>query len=216
MPAWSALPLPDPSASAPSGQPGPELFRRAMGAFATGVTVVTTLDAGRPRGITVNSLCLVSVDPPLLLIGLDRRRSLTPVIARSRRFAINVLGEGQEAVSSWFAGSAPGERASFCDAPWHRGAAGLPLLDGAIAALECVVVDTRPAGDHEMFIARVEAVSTDEAEPGSAFDPQPLLYHRSRYARAARDGVEPCAAGPPAADAPAAPCAPGSPRRAIP
>lgn len=159
-------------------RPDSDLFRKVMGHFATGVTVVTTLDGEKPSGITVNALSSVSLDPPLVMVALDRRRFATPIVHRVRRFAVNVLGEGQQALSDCFAGApvTPG-REDFCGASWRPGESGLPLLDGAIATLECEVLDTFEAGDHDLFIARVESVLNPDRHP------LPLLYYRRRYLR---------------------------------
>lgn len=149
-----------------------------MGHFVTGVTVVSALDGDQPFGITVNALSSVSLEPPLVMVALDRRRFLTPIVRAAGRYAVNILSEDQQALSDCFAGApvTPG-RDRFCGASWHPGAMGLPLLDGAIASLECVVVETFSAGDHDLFIGRVETLA---ARPDH---PMPLLYYRRRYLR---------------------------------
>jgi flavin reductase (DIM6/NTAB) family NADH-FMN oxidoreductase RutF len=156
-------------------------FRQVMGRFVTGVSVVTTVSAGRPEGITVNALSPVSLQPPLVMVALDRRRFITPMVRELGRYAVNVLGEDQQGLSDCFAHAAvkPG-REDFCGAAWHAGMTGLPLIDGAIAALECTVVETYPAGDHDMFIGRVDAL--DDGGPATA-EIGPLLYFRRRYLR---------------------------------
>src|SRR5512138_2003195 len=108
-----------------------DVFRRVMGHFVTGVTVVSAFDGARPYGITVNALSSVSLDPPLVMIALDRRRFLTPIVRASGRYAVNILSEDQQALSDCFAGAPvqPG-RDAFCGAAWHPGETGLPLLDG--------------------------------------------------------------------------------------
>ena len=152
-----------------------------MGHFATGVTVVTALEDERPHGITVNALSSVSLDPPLVLVALDRRRRIAPVVRDHGRFAVCILGEDQQAVSDCFAGApVTPDREDFCGAPWQPGETGLPLLDGAIASLECTTVDVVAAGDHDLFIARVDALSSEEHHP------LPLLYYRRRYLRIER------------------------------
>jgi flavin reductase (DIM6/NTAB) family NADH-FMN oxidoreductase RutF len=157
---------------------GPGFFRKVMGHFVTGVTVVTALDGERPQGITVNALSSVSLDPPLVMVALDRGRFITPTVRAAGRYAVNILGEAQQGLSDCFAGAEvePG-RDEFCGAAWHPGETGLPLLDGAIATLECTVVETFHAGDHDLFIGRVDALRNDEHHP------QPLLYYRRRYLR---------------------------------
>ena len=162
-----------------------DTFRRVMGHFVTGVTVVTALDGERPFGITVNALSSVSLDPPLVMVALDRRRFLTPIVRAAGRYAVNILSEEQQDLSDCFAGAPvePG-REDFCGAAWHPGDTGLPLLDGAIATLECSVVQTFSAGDHDLFIGRVDTLS-DELQ----HHPMPLLYYRRNYLRIERAAV---------------------------
>jgi flavin reductase (DIM6/NTAB) family NADH-FMN oxidoreductase RutF len=160
---------------------GSDEFRTVMGRFVTGVTVVSTFDAGRPVGITVNALSSVSLDPALVMVALDRRRFLTPIVRAAGRYAVNVLSEDQQALSDCFAGAPvePG-RLDFCGAAWHAGATGLPLIDGAIATLECTLVETFSAGDHDLFIGEVDVLGS---QPEHAM---PLLYYRRRYLRIER------------------------------
>jgi len=152
-----------------------------MGHFVTGVTVVTALDGDRPFGITVNALSSVSLEPPLVMVALDRRRFLTPIVRAAGRYAVSVLSEEQQALSDCFAGAPvePG-RDAFCGAAWHAGPTGLPLIDGAIATLECSVVETFSAGDHDLFIGRVDSLESEGQHP------MPLLYYRRRYLRIQR------------------------------
>ena len=171
-----------------------DTFRLVMGHFATGVSVVTTfLDeperggasgatpSRRPLGITVNALSSVSLEPPIVLVALDRSRRITPVVHAHRRFAVNVLGERQQALSDCFAGAAVSpDREAFCGAAWRPGTTGLPLLDGAIATLECTISGTFQAGDHDLFLGRVDALAN---EPQHAM---PLLFYRRRYLRIER------------------------------
>jgi flavin reductase (DIM6/NTAB) family NADH-FMN oxidoreductase RutF len=152
-----------------------------MGQFPTGVTVVTALQGEVPQGITVNAISSVSLDPPLVAIALDRRRFIAPTLHGSRRYAVNVLAEGQEGLSDCFAGaSVTPDRNAFCGAAWRPGTTGLPLLDGVIATLECAVVEIVSVGDHDLFIGRVDACSVDRPEA------QPLLYYRRHYFRVER------------------------------
>ena len=163
---------------------GSETFRRVMGHFVTGVTVVSALDGEQPFGITVNALSSVSLEPPLVMVALDRRRFLTPIVRAAGRYAVNILSEDQQALSDCFAGAPvePG-REAFCGAAWHAGATGLPLIDGAIATLECTVVETFSAGDHDLFIGRVDALDNERHHP------MPLLYYRRRYLRIERSAT---------------------------
>jgi flavin reductase (DIM6/NTAB) family NADH-FMN oxidoreductase RutF len=158
-----------------------DAFRKVMGHFATGVSVVTTFDGDVPAGITVNALSSVSLDPPLVMIALDRRRKITPAVRAAGRYAVNILGEDQQALSDCFAGApVVPDRDAFCGAAWHPGEAGLPILDGVIASLECETVGVHPVGDHDLFIGRVTAIANDEHHP------MPLLYYRRRYLRIER------------------------------
>lgn len=158
--------------------PDPMAFRRTMGYFVTGVSVITTLGDGRPWGTTVNAFSSVSLDPPLVMVALDQKRSISPVIRSARKYAVNVLAEDQQALSDCFAGApARPDRDHFCGAAWRPGTTGMPLLDGAIATFECSVVDINPIGDHDLFIGRVESLETRGAGA------MPLLYYRRRYLR---------------------------------
>jgi 3-hydroxy-9,10-secoandrosta-1,3,5(10)-triene-9,17-dione monooxygenase reductase component len=162
---------------------GSETFRLVMGHFATGISVVTTLDDDRPAGITVNALSSVSLDPALVMVALDRRRFITPMVRAAGRYAVNILGEAQQALSDCFAHApvSPG-RDEFCGASWAPGPTGLPLIDGSIASLECTVVETFSAGDHDLFIGRVDSLQGGDGAP-------PLLYFRRRYLRI-QEGAE--------------------------
>ena len=155
-----------------------DTFRLVMGHFATGVTVVTVFDGDEPDAITVNALSSVSLEPPLVMVALDRRRHIVPAVRAAGRYAVNVLAEGQQHVADCFAGAdlAPG-RDLFCGATWRPGETGLPLIDGSIATLECTIVQTVSVGDHDLFIGRVDALASGEDHPS------PLLYFRRRYLR---------------------------------
>lgn len=165
-----------------------EALRTVLRRFATGVAVVTTWDGEHPWGTTVNSFSSVSLRPPLVLVAFDRDRRIVPALGRTGRYAVNILGEEHQALSDCFAGGpAPAsghgprtkERAELCGAIWHRGPTGLPVLTDAIATLECTVVDVHPAGDHDLYIARVDAAS-------AGGEPMPLLYYSGKYLRIER------------------------------
>lgn len=156
-----------------------EAFRDVMGRFATGISVITTIDGdGVPAGITVSAMSSVSLDPPLIMVALARKRFITPIVAASGRYAVNILRHDQQALSDCFAHApvSPG-REEFCGASWHPGATGLPLIDGTLGALECRVVQTYSVGDHELFIAEVDALRV------AGGDLDPLLYFRRQYLR---------------------------------
>jgi flavin reductase (DIM6/NTAB) family NADH-FMN oxidoreductase RutF len=157
---------------------GSASFREVMARFATGISVITTLDeAGQPAGITVSAMSSVSMDPPLVLVALANGRFINPIVAARGRFAVNVLRHDQQALSDCFAHAAvsPG-RDQFCGAAWHAGASGLPILDGTLAAMECEIVQRLTVGDHELFIGRVDGLEVDD-------EGDPLLYFRRQYLR---------------------------------
>jgi 3-hydroxy-9,10-secoandrosta-1,3,5(10)-triene-9,17-dione monooxygenase reductase component len=156
----------------------PARFREVMGHFATGISVVTTFDGDDPAGITVNAFSSVSLEPPLVMVALDRRRFITPMVRRFGRYAVNVLGADQQQLSDCFAHAPVSpRREEFCGASWHPGPTGLPLIDGAIATLECTTIETFTAGDHDLFVAQVDSI--EHEREGIA----PLLYFRRRYLR---------------------------------
>ena len=172
-------------------EPVPDRLRKVMGHFATGISVVTTRDGEMPAGITVNAFSSVSLDPPLVMVALDRERFITPMVRSFGRYAVNILGSDQQLLSDCFAHApvSPG-REEFCGAAWQPGPTGLPLLDGAIATLECTVVQTFSAGDHDLFIGRVD--SLDQHREGVP----PLLYFRRHYLRI-EQGAESAVEGKP-------------------
>jgi flavin reductase (DIM6/NTAB) family NADH-FMN oxidoreductase RutF len=147
------------------------LFRRACSRFATGITVVTVIDAeGMPHGMTVNSFTAVSLDPPLVLICIDNRAAIQPLLLSAQAFAVNVLSEDQQQLSEKF--SRPGED-RFGAVDWFPGDSGVPILPGVLAAYECSIVNLVDAGDHKVLIAEVRHLQ--------CCDGQPLLYYNSAY-----------------------------------
>ncbi len=151
----------------------PEEFRRLLGHFATGVTIVTTCDADdRPSGLTVSAFCSLSLDPPLVLICVDHKAQTYPALRGSGRFAVNILRVEDEALSRRFALTS-GDK--FEGLAFRRSALGVPVLEQSLAHLECVTVGEHVAGDHTIFIGRVEG--------GRVRGGRPLLYYRGRYGR---------------------------------
>ena len=149
----------------------PKALRNAFGAFATGVTVITTRQPdGTPRGFTANSFTSVSLDPPLLLVCLAKTAHSADVFAAAPHFAVNILAEDQKAVSGLFASRAPDK---FQQCAWTPGHADVPLIDRALAQFACANHQLVDAGDHLLLIGRVEAFATNEG--------QPLGYFRGSY-----------------------------------
>jgi 3-hydroxy-9,10-secoandrosta-1,3,5(10)-triene-9,17-dione monooxygenase reductase component len=150
-----------------------DAFRRALGQFATGITVVTTRDRdGRPMGLTVSAFSSVSLDPPLVLVCIDNRSEARGGFEGSRVFGVSVLREDQEHYSRRFA--QPG-REKFAAKDLHLGETGVALVPGALAHVECRVVSAHAAGDHTIYVGEVVRLATT---PG-----RPLLYHASSYYR---------------------------------
>lgn len=138
-------------------------LRRALGAFMTGVTVITTLDeTGAPRGFTANSFTSVSLDPPLVLFCVAKAAATAPVFAAASAFAVNILAEGQREISGLFAAKVADR---FGKVDWRPGETGSPVLAGAAAWLDCRRHDVVDAGDHLVVIGRVIAFDHGPANP---------------------------------------------------
>jgi flavin reductase (DIM6/NTAB) family NADH-FMN oxidoreductase RutF len=158
---------------------GPDEFRRVLGHFATGVTVVTTWDEGnQPTGLTASAVSSVSLDPPLVLVCVSNTAHSYAAFRPGGKFAVNVLSSEQEAVARRFASSSLAGAAKFDGVPYHRGALGLPILTDALAELECSIVHAYPGGDHTIFVGQVEAAD-GRGDAGR----DPLLYYRGRFNR---------------------------------
>lgn len=146
----------------------PSIYRRTCAQFATGVSVVTTLDShGHPHGMTVNSFASVSLEPPLVLVSIDLRNAILGHFISSSWFAVNVLAEHQEELSRRFSSAAENR---FLDIDWRAGVSGVPLLDGVLAQMECSVVRTFEAGDHAVLIGEVRGARHGEGKPLIFFD----------------------------------------------
>ena len=152
----------------------PRTLRDAMGCFATGITIVTALDAeGTPVGLTANSFTSVSLDPPLLLVCIANTAGTAPALRAAAHFGVNVLQIGQQPTSNRFA--AKGED-RFANQPWAPGQTGVPLLGGSLVSFECQHESLHEAGDHFILVGRVVRAQ---------FEPHrdPLLYFRGKYRR---------------------------------
>ena len=137
-------------------------LRRTMGRFATGVAVVTTNLDGEMHGMTVNSLTSVSLDPPMLLVCLNRGARTEQCIESSGHFAVNVLGARQETVSNTFAKQGE-DHFDGVDLPMH--ASGVPLIPGSLAQIVCAVNRVVEAGDHVVVFGAIEDVTEREGAP---------------------------------------------------
>jgi flavin reductase (DIM6/NTAB) family NADH-FMN oxidoreductase RutF len=147
-------------------------FRDALGSFATGVTVLTTLAAdGQPIGVTISSFNAVSLDPPLILWSLACDSPRLEAFRQAGHYAVNVLSAGQQAISDCFA-SRDEDRFGTLDVT--AGLAGIPLIEGCSAWFECSNEAHYPGGDHLIFLGRVQRFARSEAG-------EPLIFHAGRY-----------------------------------
>ena len=159
---------------------GPWL-RAMMGRFATGVTVVAARHGPLLAGMTANAIASISLDPPLLMVSINRRSETHAAIVGSHSFGVSVLGEDQQAIAECFALSTTAAKLQrFCDAPWHEAETGSPILNGAIAYLDCRLSESHAVGTHTIFIGEIVAAGSEEGS-------DPLLWFGSRYRRIAPD-----------------------------
>jgi flavin reductase (DIM6/NTAB) family NADH-FMN oxidoreductase RutF len=163
----------------PLTRPTPAEFRLAFGQFATGVTVVTAERApGRVHGMTANSVTSVSLDPVLLLVCVDQRAHLLPMVRAKRQFGVNILKDDQQAISRYFAQTEENpEMEKQLGVRYRWTESGIPLVEDALVHIACKVVASYVAGDHTIFIGEVESTEI--------FDGEPLLYFRGGYRRIA-------------------------------
>lgn len=146
-------------------------FRRCLGQFATGVTVMTAQHGDERVGMAVNSFAALSLEPPLVLWSIRRSSSSLEAFTRARHFAVNVLAGDQVDVSNLFA--TPGID-KFATAQWHAGKTGAPVLAGTIATMECALEQVSDGGDHLLLVGRVLHFERHAGEP--------LLFAQGRYA----------------------------------
>jgi flavin reductase (DIM6/NTAB) family NADH-FMN oxidoreductase RutF len=152
-----------------------EEFRRVLGHFAAGVTVITTVgDDGKPYGLTATAFTSVSLDPPLVLVCVDKRAESHAHFHTSRVFTVNFLAADQQELSRRFAVSG-GDK--FSGVQVRQGATGAPVLADVLGHLECRTTDICEGGDHTIFIGQVEAADARDGEP--------LLYFRGAYQKMA-------------------------------
>lgn len=152
-----------------------DLFRRVMGSFPTGVTVVTVEhEGGRVHGMTANSLTSVSLDPMLILICVNQKAHLHTYLNEQKRFGVNILSASQRQWSQFFTQPEqdPAEEQRL-GVKFRRTPSGIPLLEGALAHLACSVVAQYASGDHTIFIGEVQSLEVQEGEP--------LVHHRGKY-----------------------------------
>ena len=152
-----------------------------MGAFATGVTIITVDLDGEVHGMTANAFTSVSLDPMLVLVCVDHSTRTHAHLHSKKRFGINVLGEDHRAISEYYARQERSHEHAEVEAGarFDRTKHGTPMLHGALAYLECRLQSAQEAGDHTIFIAEVEDVVLREGDP--------LLFFRGKYRKVGDD-----------------------------
>jgi 3-hydroxy-9,10-secoandrosta-1,3,5(10)-triene-9,17-dione monooxygenase reductase component len=147
-------------------------FRDVLGRFASGITVVTSISAGEPVGMTCQSFMSVSLEPPLVLFSPAKTARAWPAIQRSGRFCVNFLAADQKPLSNTMASRGIDK---FADLSWTvTSATGSPLLDGALGYVDCTIHAVYEAGDHYVVIGRVQDLDATR-------DEEPLLFYRGAY-----------------------------------
>jgi len=155
-------------------------FRSALGAFATGVTVITSRGEDHAYGMTANAFSSLSLDPPLILVCVISGTTGAETIERNGSFAVNILGADQEPISRYFSWrDRPRGAEAFDEIPHGVSATGCPIIEGAAGYLDCRLADSHEAGDHVIYIGEVLALGYDS-------DVEPLLFHGGAYCKVAR------------------------------
>ena len=145
-------------------------FREVLGHFATGITIVTAMEDEGPVGFTCQSFTSLSLDPALIALAPAKTSTSWPKIAAAGAFCVNILSSDQEALCRTFAASGADK---FAGVGWSTAATGAPVLDGALAFIDCHLEQIHDAGDHELVIGRVLDMGVGEGTP--------LLYYRSGF-----------------------------------
>ena len=152
----------------------PQLYRKVMGQFATGVTIVTTRVGDRIHGMAANSFVSVSLDPPLVLVSIAKKAKMHEYLKASGTYGISILHEGQQELCQHFAGRPiEGLTVAFEDID------GIPVIKDALAHITAEIVDAHEAGDHTLFIGRVRYIDYKEGL-------HPLLFCQGRYGQVSK------------------------------
>jgi flavin reductase (DIM6/NTAB) family NADH-FMN oxidoreductase RutF len=160
------------------------LFRQVMSQFATGITVVTARTGDEIHGLTVNSFCSVSLEPPLVLICVDKTAHSHDLIQQGRNFAVNILDATQETLARRFATNNLSANERFAGINFRAEITGAPILMDSLGWLDCALFAAYPGGDHTIFAGEVLALG-----PGNGN--QPLLYFGSEYQKLGLEKIQP-------------------------
>lgn len=148
-------------------------FRAALGRFASGVTIVTTKDTeGRLHGITVSAFCSVSLEPPLILVCIEKNTGSHYALEQSKSFVVNILGEDQQYLSKRFASYSSNK---FEETKYRSGIDDLPVLEDALANLECRLVNSHVSGDHTIYVGEIQKATINDGKP--------LIYWHGNYGK---------------------------------
>lgn len=142
-----------------------ELFRDVMARLPAGVVIISARLNHEFRGLTASSLVAISLEPPLVLVGLERESTTRAAVVESKAFNVSLLTRDQEFLADRFSGRAPAVDPAWRTIPHRLGANGIPLVEGSAAWLECRLVEVHSAGDHEVCIGEVEAAATGSGNP---------------------------------------------------
>ncbi|MHB8438811.1 MAG: flavin reductase family protein [Acidimicrobiales bacterium] len=151
---------------------GTARLREVMGHFASGVTIVTAVDGAEPVGFTCQAFSSLSLDPPLVVLAPGKNSTTWPRIVAAGQFCVNILAEGQEALCRDFAVSG-GDK--FAGVAWQPAGNDAPVLEGALAWIECALVEAHDAGDHELVVGRVLDMGVGQGKP--------LIFYRGGFGR---------------------------------
>jgi flavin reductase len=146
----------------------PQSFRQTLGRFASGVTVVTMQEDGQVHGITVSAFLSVSLEPPLVLVSIDKKAHSHERMTNAERYGVSILSESQQSLSNHFAGRDPNA------VPEFETLSEFPVLKNALAQLVCKTVQKVDAGDHTLFIGQIEQLAWQE-------EGKPLVYFHGKY-----------------------------------
>ncbi|GIX49309.1 MAG: hypothetical protein KatS3mg131_3520 [Candidatus Tectimicrobiota bacterium] len=158
----------------------PTRFRQVLGRFATGVTVVTVCKDGIKHGMTANAFTSVSLNPPLVLVSVDKRAEMHRFLMEADAFCVNILPEHRREWSEWWAGKAPKGADQFANIPHRTATTGSPVLADCLGYIDCTVWARYDGGDHTLFVGEVQEAAISD-------DPKlkPLLFYGSQYRKLA-------------------------------
>jgi len=170
-----SVPAPAPQPQPADPEVDPALYRRAMGHFSTGVTVVTSRLGTFDHAMTASAFTSVSLEPVLVLVCVDKEARFRDAVVESGTWAVSILSAAERRVADWFAIKGRPLVGQLDRYPHHRGLTGAALLDGSLAWLECRTRAVYDGGDHDIVLGAVLAAVEGQR------DAAPLLYHRGRY-----------------------------------